>query len=67
MDNIVHFGYDRGFRVESFEEGMVFLYENPQVRNVIFSDGWSSTELDNIPQSPKATPLLHLHVNFVPN
>ena len=29
VDNIVHFGYDRGCRVESFEEGMVFLYENP--------------------------------------
>ena len=60
------FGNNQGIGVESFEECMVFLNENPQVGNVIFPDGWSSAELDNIPQVQEAMPLIHVYMDFVP-
>ena len=46
---------------------MVFLNESPQVGNVIFPDGWSGAELDNIPKFQEAMPLFHFQINFVPN
>lgn len=46
---------------------MVFLNENPQVRNVIFPDGWSSADLDNIPKFQEAMSLFHVQINFVAN
>ena len=43
----------------------MFLDQNPQVRDVIFPDGWSSTDLDNIPKFQKAMPLFHVQIDFV--
>ena len=42
----------------------MFLNQNLQVGNVIFPDGWSSTDLDNIPKFQKAMPLFHVQIDF---